>query len=70
MITLRCPHCKREVTACAEETDPLGTAVVETTCDRCDDGGGFPETNYYDAGGRWYAGLADWRDLSAVRSSP
>ena len=65
MITLRCPHCKREMMVAAEDTDPPGTAIVETTCDLCDDGGGFPETHYFDCAGRWFAGPDGWRDRAA-----
>lgn len=55
-ITLRCPACKRTQMVCKDRSDPPGTAIVEATCDRCDDGGGFPETHYYDAQGRWFDG--------------
>lgn len=55
-ITLRCPHCKRTKKVAADPTDPLGTAVVESICDRCDDGGNKPEVHYYDAQGRWFNG--------------
>jgi hypothetical protein len=55
-ITLRCPKCKRTKQAAQDPSDPTGTAVVEVTCDRCDDGGGFPEIHYYDAKGRWFDG--------------
>ena len=55
-LILRCPQCKRTMRATREDTDPPGTAVVETACDRCDDGGGSPETHYYDAAGRWFDG--------------
>lgn len=55
-VTLRCPTCKRTMRVTKDETDPAGTAVVEVLCDRCDDGGGFPEVHYYDAAGRWFDG--------------
>jgi len=55
-ITLRCPECKRTMRAVKDDSDPLGTAIVEVLCDKCDDGGGFPETHYYDANGRWFNG--------------
>jgi hypothetical protein len=55
-ITLRCPKCSRTKKADPEPSDPPGTAIVEATCDRCDDGGGFPEVHYYDAKGGWFNG--------------
>ena len=55
-IVLRCPKCKRAKRVYLDPSDPPGTAIVEATCDRCDDGGGFPETHYYDSHGRWFDG--------------
>lgn len=55
-VMLRCPQCKRTMKVSRDTTDPVGTAVVEFLCDRCDDGGGFPETHYYDADGQWFDG--------------
>lgn len=51
-ITLRCPRCKRTKAASRDPSDFPGTAVVEAPCDRCDDGGGFPETMYFDSTGK------------------
>lgn len=48
VIIMRCPECGREQAAPAEPSDPIGTIVVQSICDRCDDGGGFPETHYFD----------------------
>lgn len=55
-VRLLCPDCKRTLVAARDETDPPGTAIVEVLCDQCDDGGGFPETHYYDAEGKWFDG--------------
>jgi hypothetical protein len=65
-VRLICPDCHRTMMTRHDETDPPGTAVVECLCDRCDDGGGFPETQYYDADGRWFDGekfrFVQWED--------
>lgn len=50
-VTLRCPNCKRSRKVLLHTSDPNGTKVVECLCDNCDNGGGFPETNYYDQDG-------------------
>ena len=55
-VKLRCPQCKRTKMVTRDESDPAGTAVVDVLCDRCDDGGGFPETHYYDAKGNLFDG--------------
>lgn len=55
-VTLHCPKCRRTKRVLKDETDPEGTAKVEVVCDKCDDGGGFPEIHYYDAAGRWFDG--------------
>lgn len=57
-ITLRCLRCKRTKSAPIDPTDPPGTAIIESLCDKCDDGGGFPETLYFDKDGRWFNGEA------------
>lgn len=51
-VTIRCPQCSRRKRAIASPTDPEGTSLVLILCDRCDDGGGFPEVSYFDAEGR------------------
>ena len=51
-VKLRCPQCKRSIMAKRDPTDLPGTATVEVLCDRCDDGGGFPEVFYYNADGK------------------
>lgn len=53
-ITMRCPKCKRTKSAERDETDPPGTAVVQVTCDRCDNGD-FAEVLYFDAAGNQLA---------------
>jgi hypothetical protein len=55
-ITIRCPHCKRSKQTTVDPTDPPGTMIVESICDRCDNGGNKPEVHYYDAAGRWFDG--------------
>jgi hypothetical protein len=55
-ITLRCPSCKRTKKVYKDETDPVGTATVESLCDRCDDGGNKPDVHYYNALGQWFDG--------------
>jgi hypothetical protein len=55
-ITLRCPDCRRTKKTRPVASDPKGTAIVESACDKCDDGGGFPETHHYDSQGRWWNG--------------
>ncbi len=50
-VTLRCPKCDRTKDVRRHKTDPKDAVVVEAPCDRCDDGGGFPETMYFDAAG-------------------
>jgi hypothetical protein len=55
-LKLRCPDCHREMVVKPDLSDPKGTVIVECTCDNCDDAGGFPETHYYDADGRWFNG--------------
>lgn len=57
-VTLRCPHCKRTKRVAMDKTDPAGTAVVETACDKCGEVGDRPEVHYYDAQGRWFNGEA------------
>ena len=49
-IKLRCPCCGKTKSAERDNTDPPGTAVVETTCDECDNGD-FAEVVYYEAHG-------------------
>lgn len=51
-ITLRCPGCKRTMQVRKERHDLKNAATVEIQCDKCDTGGAFPETFYYDAQGR------------------
>jgi len=51
-VTLQCPQCKRTKLTGRDKTDPEGTAMVKVLCDRCDDGGGFPEVLYFDAAGK------------------
>lgn len=51
-VTLRCPSCERTMEVAKDKTDPKQTAAVETLCDKCDDGGGFPEVLYFDASGK------------------
>ena len=48
-ITLKCTKCKRKISAERDDTDPPNAVRMETECDRCDRGGGWPETFYYDA---------------------
>lgn len=61
-VTLRCDKCKRTMRSPKEDTDPSGTAIVESTCDRCDAGGGFPETIYFNRAGQQYYGPQEgWR---------
>jgi len=60
LITLRCPNCKRTKSAPIDPTDPPGTAIVEATCDQCNDGSGFPEVHYFNKRGLWFDGLI-WR---------
>lgn len=50
-ITLRCPKCKRTQAAPRDATDPPGTAVVQATCDKCDEDD-FGEVLYFDHDGR------------------
>lgn len=49
MVTLRCPSCQRKRRVARERTDPKRAFYVEIPCDKCDDGGGKPETVYFDA---------------------
>lgn len=51
-VTLRCPTCERTMQVAKDKTDPPETATVETLCDNCDHGGGFPEVLYFDADGK------------------
>lgn len=51
-IQLRCPECGRKKRVDRDATDPAGAVVAEIPCDRCDNGGGFPTTAYFDAEGR------------------
>jgi hypothetical protein len=55
-VKLRCSVCKRTMMVCKDPTDPPGTAVVESPCDKCDNPGDKPETRYYDAQGHWFDG--------------
>lgn len=65
-VKLRCPMCKRTMMVSKDKTDPVGTAIVEAPCDRCDDGGLKPETRYYNALGQWF----DGEKFVRVRKSP
>jgi hypothetical protein len=73
-VRLCCPDCHRTMLAEREMTDPPLTAAVEVLCDKCDDGGGFPEVHYYDAEGRWFDGErfrridGDTEDLNGIRT--
>lgn len=51
-VTLQCPACDRTMQVKGDKTDPKNTAVVQTLCDQCDDGGGFPEVLYFDKSGK------------------
>lgn len=51
-IKLRCPECSRHKQVGRARTDLKRAVRVEILCDRCDDGGGFPQTTYWDAEGR------------------
>lgn len=51
-VALTCPACSRVTQIAPDRTDPPNTARVSILCDRCDDGGGWPEANYFDAQGR------------------
>jgi DnaJ-class molecular chaperone len=55
-VKLRCPNCHRTQEVVKEDTDPVGTAVVEVACPDCQGPGDRPETHYYDAKGRWFDG--------------
>lgn len=50
-VTIRCQNCKRSKRIDLHISDPKGTKVVECLCENCDNGGGFPETNYFDQDG-------------------
>jgi hypothetical protein len=50
-VQLRCPSCKRVKLTERHKTDPKGTEIVQVLCDKCDDGGGFPEVLYFDKAG-------------------
>lgn len=50
-VTLRCPNCKRTMSAAMEKIDPPGTAVVETCCPNCA-GNERREVFYYDKDGK------------------
>lgn len=39
-----------------DETDPVGTEIVEVSCPECTNEGDRPEIHYYDAKGRWFNG--------------
>jgi hypothetical protein len=49
-VMLRCPHCGRTMEVDPDPTDPPGTAVVSSTCDRCPDDATI--IDYFDAQGR------------------
>lgn len=53
-IILRCSKagCPRKRRVPRDPTDHPKAAVVKVLCDWHDDGGGFPETTYYDAAGK------------------
>ena len=51
LVTLQCPKCDRRKSAKLDKTDPEGTTLVVVLCNKCDDGGNFPEVLYYDAQG-------------------
>lgn len=55
-VKLRCPKCSRTMEVTRDPTDPPGTAVVESPCNRCEESGGRPETLYFDAQGRQFDG--------------
>lgn len=54
-VWLACPKCKRRMITNRDKTDHPKTHEVRVLCDRCDDGGSFPEVAYYDAEGKWLA---------------
>jgi hypothetical protein len=49
-VTMRCPSCGKEKRVNLDDGDPSGTAIVETECPKCVDGG-FSYVRYYDADG-------------------
>lgn len=53
-LVLKCttPGCPRQRRVKREAYDHPRAAVVATLCDWHDDGGGFPETFYYDTAGK------------------
>ena len=55
-VKLRCRACGRSRMTKRDETDPAGTFIVDCLCPECDDGGGKPETLYFDKLGRQWNG--------------
>ncbi len=52
-IHLKCSRCKNTRSNMARsDFDPADAAVMVLNCPRCDKGGGFEETTYYDANGK------------------
>lgn len=49
-VTLRCSKCEKEMRARKDDTDPLGTVVVEIQCPDCNSGD-FDSPVYFDADG-------------------
>lgn len=66
-ITLRCSRCARTKQVAKDPSDPPGTAIVESLCDRCEDGGNKPETLYYNAQGFQFDG--DGFNIAAKKST-
>src|SRR5262245_38325428 len=55
-VKLHCRKCGREKVVINEPSDPVGTAVIDCVCDRCDNVEGRAEVLYFDARGRQYDG--------------
>ena len=51
-VTLKCTKCRRRVRTPREDSDPVNATRIETLCDRCDDGGNFPQVFYFDGENR------------------
>ena len=52
-VTMRCLTCKKETRVRKHETDPEGTAIVQSKCPDCDRSGNLSEgVRYFDAHGQ------------------